>query len=103
MLSNRNWGREDYQKAQTTPRTTPQLHTAIRRETNERTIEYDADFAPSVIGDLRAGMRVKHQKFGKGKILLIETSSAGHQAKIHFDSVGDKILILAFAKLQIIE
>ena len=73
MLANRNLAKEEVlKKAQLQTRTTTHLHTALRRPTStERTIEYDAEFAPSEVGELRAGMRVMHQKFGKGKIISI--------------------------------
>ena len=51
---------------------------------------------------LQAGMRVNHERFGKGKILHIEGLSDNKKAIIFFDGLGQKTLLLKFAKLDII-
>jgi DNA helicase-2/ATP-dependent DNA helicase PcrA len=51
---------------------------------------------------LQAGMRVNHERFGKGKILQIEGLSDNKKAIIFFDGLGQKTLLLKFAKLDII-
>ena len=51
---------------------------------------------------LKAGMQVEHIKFGKGKILQIEESTGNKKAIVFFQSVGQKQLLLKFAKLKII-
>ena len=51
---------------------------------------------------LQAGMRVNHERFGKGKILQIEGQSDNKKAIIFFDGLGQKTLLLKFAKLDII-
>ena len=51
---------------------------------------------------LQAGMRVNHDRFGQGKILRIEGLSDNKKALIFFDGVGQKTLLLKFAKLDII-
>ena len=51
---------------------------------------------------LKAGMQVEHIKFGKGKILQIEESMGNKKAIVFFQSVGQKQLLLKFAKLKII-
>ena len=47
-------------------------------------------------------MRVNHDRFGKGKILKIEGLSDNKKAIIYFDGLGQKTLLLKFAKLEII-
>jgi DNA helicase-2/ATP-dependent DNA helicase PcrA len=46
----------------------------------------------------QVGMQVEHSRFGKGKILQIEQD----KAMIFFPAVGNKQLLLKFAKLKII-
>jgi DNA helicase-2/ATP-dependent DNA helicase PcrA len=50
----------------------------------------------------QAGMEVMHQKFGKGKILTVEGSGPNRKAIVFFKSVGQKNLLLKFARLKII-
>ena len=52
---------------------------------------------------LHAGLRVNHERFGQGKILQIEGLSDNKKAIIFFDGLGQKTLLLKFAKLDIIE
>ncbi len=52
---------------------------------------------------LQVGMTVEHQKFGKGKILNIEDVFPNTKATVFFNNVGQKKLLLKFAKLKIIQ
>lgn len=61
-----------------------------------------ADFEPTPILELRAGQRVEHNRFGFGKILEISGSPADLKAKIAFDEHGEKILILKYAKIRVV-
>lgn len=54
---------------------------------------------PSLI---KEGMIVRHEKFGLGEILLIEGTEPNKKAKVKFEVVGEKQLLLKFAKLQIV-
>jgi len=51
---------------------------------------------------IQAGMQVKHQRFGKGKVLSIEGSEPNRKATVFFPSIGQKQLLLKFAKLKIV-
>ncbi|MCQ2295229.1 MAG: UvrD-helicase domain-containing protein [Bacteroidales bacterium] len=57
---------------------------------------------PSEINAIQVGMRVQHAKFGTGKVLSIEGSGNDRKAIVFFDNIGQKTLLLAFAKLAII-
>jgi len=46
------------------------------------------------------GMRVKHQRFGRGVIKALEGDGANKKALIEFENVGEKKLLLKFAKLE---
>lgn len=52
--------------------------------------------------DLQAGMKVKHERFGEGKVINIEGSGSNKKATVFFQNVGQKNLLLRFAKLDII-
>ena len=53
----------------------------------------------AMIDDILEGMKVYHAKFGYGKILMTEGRGQDKKAVIRFDTVGEKTLLLKFAKL----
>ena len=55
------------------------------------------------INAIQPGMTVMHDKFGKGKVLSCEGAGNNRKAIIFFEGIGQKTLMLAFAKLTIIE
>ena len=57
---------------------------------------------PSNSEELQIGMNVEHVKFGSGKIISLEGNGPNKKATVHFNSVGNKNLLLRFAKLKII-
>lgn len=61
------------------------------------------DFTPSDTSSLQAGMKVEHPKFGFGTVVNMDMSGADKKAKINFSEVGEKTLLLSFAKLRIVE
>lgn len=63
----------------------------------------DEPFEPSEIDALQNGMVVEHQKFGKGKIIQMEGTGANRKATVFFAGIGQKQLLLKFAKLKICE
>jgi DNA helicase-2/ATP-dependent DNA helicase PcrA len=62
-----------------------------------------ADFVPSDTSGLKEGMKVEHPKFGFGTVLQMDMSGADRKAKINFTEIGEKTLLLSFAKLRIVE
>ncbi len=63
----------------------------------------DAEFEPTPILQLKAGQRIEHNRFGYGKILEITGNVTDLKAKISFDDHGEKILILKYAKIRVVE
>ena len=63
----------------------------------------DADFEPTPILQLRAGQRIEHNRFGLGHIVEITGDASDLKAKISFDDHGDKILILKYAKIRVVQ
>jgi DNA helicase II / ATP-dependent DNA helicase PcrA len=61
-----------------------------------------ADFKPSDTSGLQEGMRVEHPKFGFGVVKKMDVSGTDRKATIEFNNLGEKTLILSFAKLRIV-
>ncbi len=60
------------------------------------------DFSPSDTSNLQVGMEVEHERFGFGKVLQIEGNKPDIKATIFFKELGQKQLLLKFAKLRIV-
>lgn len=63
----------------------------------------DPDFKGDNPDKIQSGMLIEHQRFGKGKVLKIEGSDNQRKALVFFQSVGEKQLLLKFAKLKIVK
>jgi DNA helicase-2/ATP-dependent DNA helicase PcrA len=61
-----------------------------------------AGFAPSDTSELQVGMEVEHERFGFGKVISLEGKKPDIKATIFFKEIGQKQLLLKFAKLRII-
>lgn len=62
----------------------------------------DTDFVGDDLTHLAEGMRVEHNKFGSGTVLMLEGRDDDRKATIRFDSKGEKILLLRYARLRIL-
>ncbi len=59
---------------------------------------------PAQIGAIMPGMKVQHDKFGIGKVIAVEGTADSRKATVFFEGgVGNKQLMLKFAKLTIID
>ena len=58
--------------------------------------------SPAEIAAIQTGQTVYHAKFGQGKVLSVEGEGESRKARIFFDNIGEKQLMLKFAKLSII-
>jgi len=67
----------------------------------KRVSAINAYVTPTKTEHLQVGLKVKHSRFGSGKILKIEGEYANKKAIIFFEAVGQKMLLLKFAKLEI--
>ena len=68
-----------------------------------KSVKANSDFTASPSSQLKAGQRVDHARFGKGKILQIALNSGNQVATVFFESDGQKQLLLKYAKLKIID
>ncbi len=59
------------------------------------------DFVADDTSNLQVGMDVEHQRFGMGKVLMVEGKYPDTKATIFFHAAGQKQLLLKFAKLKI--
>jgi DNA helicase-2/ATP-dependent DNA helicase PcrA len=60
-----------------------------------------ADFKGDDPDSIREGMEVEHARFGNGQVKQIEGKAGDRLATIHFEGIGDKKILLKFAKLKI--
>ena len=68
------------------------------REAKKQTQNFDGDDPR----DIQSGMLVEHQRFGQGKVIRVEGDFPNLKATVFFQNVGQKQLLLKFAKLKII-
>jgi DNA helicase-2/ATP-dependent DNA helicase PcrA len=61
-----------------------------------------ANFAPSDTSKIQVGMEVEHERFGFGKVINLEGNKPDIKATIFFKELGQKQLLLKFAKLRIL-
>ena len=61
-----------------------------------------AQNSAETINAIQPGMVVRHEKFGTGKVLSCEGTGNSRKATVFFEGVGQKALMLAFAKLTIV-
>jgi DNA helicase-2/ATP-dependent DNA helicase PcrA len=62
-----------------------------------------AESLPSTPPELiQPGAHVEHERFGRGKVISVEGSGPNIKATVFFNAVGQKQLLLKFAKLRLI-
>ena len=52
---------------------------------------------------LRTGQIIEHERFGIGEVMNVEGAGENSKATIRFRNVGDKQLLLRFARFKIIQ
>ena len=87
----------DYWKRSLRPDSGPKKRTRSV-PSGEREVVYDEGES-----DIVPGVRVHHRSFGNGKVLAVEGAGERAAATVFFNSVGQKKLKLAFARLQVVE
>ena len=63
----------------------------------------DFQASDNIMDELQVGMQVEHERFGNGKVINIEGKVPDKKAMVFFEGVGQKQLLLKFAKLRIID
>jgi DNA helicase-2/ATP-dependent DNA helicase PcrA len=54
------------------------------------------------ISGLKVGDKVQHQRFGLGEVISIEGDKGNEKAIVNFEQMGQKTLVLKFAKMRIL-
>jgi DNA helicase II / ATP-dependent DNA helicase PcrA len=57
---------------------------------------------PADIEAIQPGVEVEHERFGKGKVVSLEGAGPNKKATVQFPGIGQKQLLLRFAKLKIV-
>lgn len=76
------------------PKNLKRVTNASRKSSSEKTE------LPKHLEFIKPGAKVSHAKFGAGEILSVEGNFPNSKAKINFAGVGEKTLLLKFAKLN---
>jgi len=71
----------------------------LQKVSSAGNIEFDS----LAIDKVQVGIRVEHSRFGKGKVISVEGAGANKKAAIFFHAVGQKQLLLKYAKLKIVD
>ena len=61
------------------------------------------DSAPAQSSALKAGNVIEHERFGIGSVLEVEGSGDNTKARIRFLNVGEKTLLLKFARYKLLK
>lgn len=72
----------------------------VRRDTPLPAAVTDPNFIPSPMTDFKEGMRIEHNRFGFGEILEITGKVPELKARVRFDELGEKLLLLKYAKMR---
>lgn len=60
------------------------------------------NFTPSDASEIIGGAEILHMRFGKGKVLQVEGDGDKKIATVFFEQIGQKRIMLKFAKLQVL-
>lgn len=83
----------------TKPTFTPTTPRNLKRVT---TLPSSSSTSVSTDSGLRVGQYIEHERFGLGEVLKVEGAGDNAKATIRFQNVGDKQLLLRFARFKII-
>lgn len=94
----------------TTPPVTTFARNLVQRKTEAKPVTSaatshvpSADFVPTDTFDLAEGDKVEHLKFGFGVVTKMDVNGTDRKATVKFDLVGEKTLLLSFAKLRVLK
>lgn len=81
---------------------TPPLPQLTRRLSNMQQANARGGFAADNPEDIKIGVEVEHQRFGRGRVLEIEGDQSNLKATVLFQNAGRKQLLLKFARLKVV-
>jgi len=74
----------------------------LRQNTVTPSYTPPSDFSPEDVSGLQPGMEVEHNRFGKGKVLNVDGKSDDKKATIFFQEIGEKQILIKYAKMKIL-
>lgn len=82
----------------------PQQRGAVVRPLASSTAErVTPDFTTDISADLRAGMKIEHERFGFGRIVSLDGIGSSSKAVVEFDDGSRKTLMLKYAKIRVVD
>jgi DNA helicase-2/ATP-dependent DNA helicase PcrA len=79
----------------TVSRSVPQYKTAEQTPPKKETV--------TAIGNISVGSTVQHDRFGEGKVIMLEDGGNDSKATVEFKNAGTKCLLLKYAKLNVLK
>jgi hypothetical protein len=98
--SRQSYGREDYTEKVVPSRTVFVKPSSSPVNFNNQT--GSDKYAIHTLNEVSEGMIIEHPRFGEGEIVNIDSSRADAKIVVNFKTEGQKILLLKFAKFNII-
>ncbi len=95
--------RESYSKPTQQCTEVPRNLTPLKKKPLNTATGPSRSNTPAEISAIQPGMLVHHTKFGNGKVMSLDGTGDSTKAVVYFDQVGEKLLVLKFAKLSIIK
>lgn len=84
------------------PKSPPKGFVPINKtEKSKEEFKQNPAFIPDDVSAIQSGMQVVHERFGEGKVINVEGRIGERKATILFEGVGQKQILLKFAKLKI--
>ncbi|MBS3914093.1 MAG: UvrD-helicase domain-containing protein [Bacteroidetes bacterium] len=74
----------------------------IQKTTSASLPPVDPNFQEGDLGALKVGDKVQHQRFGFGMVKEMEGDGSNKKATVTFEALGEKKLVLKFAKMRIV-
>lgn len=84
------------------PKPTATINPPVRKNLVKVAQAGTGNYDNSHLKDLQTGMEVEHERFGTGKVVAMEGVFPNNKATIFFQGVGQKQLLLKFARLKIL-
>lgn len=107
--NNRLFAEEEFSSKQKLNTGKPQQQTFVQRPVMGKKLvkvnsasKSTSDFDTESLRNLQVGMHVEHERFGSGKVISMEGNFPNNKATVFFEGVGQKQLLIKFAKLKIV-
>ena len=79
----------------------PVISSAVEKSPRPHSVT--PDFTPAPMTTFKPGMRIEHNRFGFGEVLEVTGKVPELKARVRFDELGEKLLLLKYAKMRPVE